>query len=319
MSAQQIAVLGAGKLAQAMLALLARGENRVRLWARRPRAAQALAAQHEGVHVFDDVAEACRDAAVVAFAVPAAALSEVAAAYGPQATGDQVVLHACRGFAPGCLLPHQALRRECCVRKIGVLGGPLYIEDLAPGRPLIAVLASRFPEVFELGAEISTGTPLRLHASYDLIGVEVAGAISNVANLAAGIALGLGLGDTAAGVVLAQGLAAATHLGVALGAKATTFAGLAGVGDLIPRPVTSTRRHRELGIALGRGTNAGELLAQGASALEGVLTAKEARAMARRRGMHLPLIEAVFGVLYAQADAHAAIEDVLRHDLELGA
>jgi len=304
-----VTILGGGTIAGAVCALLDRAGARVRLWARDP--AQRERAKVLGALVHDDVAGALAGSRFVFFAVPGWALPEVAERYGPHARGDHVVVHAARGVAPGFVLPHQAIRAHACVRKIGALGGPLYLEDLGEGRPLVAMLASRYDETFDVVRALVGGSPVRLHTTHDVVGVEVAGAISNVSALAAGLAEGLGLSETDQGVLLTRGLAEASRLGRALGAEAATFSGLAGVGDLIPRRVASTLRHR----------GAGKALAQSGAAAprdhEGVVTAREARATAEHLRLDLPLVDAVARIVDGRAQPREALERVLALDLEL--
>jgi glycerol-3-phosphate dehydrogenase (NAD(P)+) len=251
--------------------------------------------------------------------VPAFAFDAVAEAYAPYALGDHIVLHAARGVGEGFVLPHQAIRHHTCARKIGALGGPLYFDDLEKRRPLFVALGARFPEVSRRVKALTDKTPVRLHPGPDLLGIEIAGAISNVSHLAAGMADGLELGQTARGVILCQGLAEATLLGTALGAEASTFAGLAGVGDLIPREVSSTARHDEVGKCMASGDSLEDAMASVEGHVEGVLTAREARAKGKALGLELPLINAVADILDGEADPALRLDEVLDLDLSLGA
>ena len=144
-----------------------------------------------------------------------------------------MALHACRGVETGFVLPSEVIRAETCLKKIGALGGPLYLDDAAHGRPPVAAVGARFDEVFRMVRALTTDTRVRAHTTHDLIGVELCGAISNVAQIAAGLAEGAGLGETDQGMLLVRGLAEAALLGVAQGAEPATFLGIAGVGDLI--------------------------------------------------------------------------------------
>ena len=157
---------------------------------------------------------------------------------------------------------------------------------------------------------------MRIHSTRDVVGVEVCGAVSNVSQIAAGLADGLGLGETDQGILLTRGLVEAARIGTALGAERSTFSGLAGVGDLIPRPVTSTRRHRALGVEISEGRDAASATEQ-YSELEGLRTVRAARALGKRLDLSLPLIDAVDDVLYAGKPAGPALERVLSLDLEI--
>jgi glycerol-3-phosphate dehydrogenase (NAD(P)+) len=308
----RVAILGGGNLAGAVAALLSKAEHDVVVWARNDKARNQLA-QALRVKAAESAQEACRDAAVVVFAVPTHALRDVARMAGDVARGDQIALHACRGVTDDFTLPHQVIREETCIKKIGAIGGPLYLDDAARGRPLAAVIASRFDEVPAALKTMTRNTRVRIHATHDVIGVELCGAISNVSQIAAGLAEGAGLGETDQGILLMRGLIEAQKIGQALGAERTTFMGLAGVGDLIPRAVTSTRRNRQLGreLAEGKPPSHGDL--------EGPRTAREARALAERMGLSLPLVQAVDDVITNNAPVVPALERVLSLDLDLGA
>lgn len=306
------ALIGAGRMARAVARILAVARVETRVWSRDPKRAEALAAEVPSLRVMSSIADATEGAETIFLAVPASALSSVAEQYGESAKGDHVVIHAVRGVGPGFVLPHQMIRAKTCVRKIGVLGGPLQSPELDGKRPLAAILASRFSETIRALQSLTAKTPIIIHGSRDVIGVEIAGALSNVSAIAAGMSDALELGETARGLLLTRGLAEARKLGVAYGADPATFAGLAGVGDLIPRPVSSTDRHRALGGKLAKGTGLEASLAGIAGEVEGIVTAREAVRAAVRLGLDLPLMRAVENVLDERVPARAALDELLR-------
>ncbi|MBI2373139.1 MAG: NAD(P)-binding domain-containing protein [Deltaproteobacteria bacterium] len=311
-----VGIVGAGRLAEVIASLLARGPARVRLWARKPEAAESLASRVAGTVAHRDPAEVLGPASLVILAVPAGALSEASDVLGPFARGDQVVLHACRGVSPGFVLPHQSIRAKTCVRKIAALGGPLHARELHLGRPLAAVVASRYSEASELVAKLVKGSIVRVHPSRDLVGVEIAGAFSNVGAIAQGISEGLELGETSRGVLALRGLAEAQRIGALFGADPATFGGLAGVGDLVPRRTSSADRHLMLGRRLAKGMALAEAL-EGVdpTSVEGIGTALEARALTESRGARAPLVSAVAAVLGGK-DPRGVMDDLLSQDLE---
>lgn len=318
MSAKHVAILGGGVLGQSVARVLALGGGEVRLWARSEEARIKLKEEIPHAKLTETIGDACQDAGLIFFAVPAPTLAEVVAIYGDVAQGDHIVLHACRGMAEGGELPHQVFRRLTCVRKIGVLGGPLYITELAAGLPLAVVVASRYQETIDRVRAVSEGTPVRVHGSADVTGVEVAGAISNVSALAVGMAERLSLGDTARGILLTHGLSEAARLGAALGGSPATFAGLAGVGDLIPRRVTSTNRHYEVGHRLAEKSSLSQALEGIQGCVEGLVTAREAVRIGKRLGVDLPLVSAVDAVIRGEKPAFDALQEVLRLDFDPG-
>lgn len=307
-----VAVLGAGKLSAALVPLLSKAGHQVRLWSRQP---HASAARNAGggidVSTHDTIAAACCDVDAVCFAVPVSALAEVARQVGDVVRGDEIALHACRGVtsahhAGACLLPHQVLRAHTCLKMIVALGGALDVSDAASGRPLVAVAASRFDEALRTLGELVANTSVRLHATHDVIGVELAGAISHVATVAAGIAWGLGFGDTDQGILMTRGVGEAQRLGLLLGADAATFRGLAGLGDLIPRSVASTQRQRAFGHAIAMTGRVGPI-----GDLEGPTSALLLSKLAQRLRVELPLVNAVSAIVHDGADAKQRLLEVL--------
>jgi glycerol-3-phosphate dehydrogenase (NAD(P)+) len=316
--ARRVAVLGGGRMGEAVGTILAMAGAAVTVWEINDERRQALARARPMLKVAAEIGPAIEGAGTVFFAVPGPAFVDVARAYAPFARGDHVVLHGARGVCDGFQLPHQIVKSETCAKKIGVLGGPLYFADAEHKRPLFVVIASRFDEVVARTRALVHGTPIRLHPARDVVGVEVAGAISNVTAIATGIADGLSMGETARGVLAARGLSEATRLGLALGAELSTFGGLAGVGDLIPRKVSSTERHNDLGRRVASGENPEEVVRAMAGAVEGVMTAREARKKARAIGLDLPLIEGIVRILDEGASAYEVLDRVLSLDLSLG-
>lgn len=307
----RVAILGGGKLAHAALGLLARaGVVDVSVAVRSAAAAARLSAAGARVQKASDAVAA---ADVVIIAVPAPAVAEVVDVVGAVARGDQVVLHASRGVGPGAVLPSEMIKRATCWKKIAVLGGPLYVDDAAAGRALQAAIGCRFDEGVRVVRAL-VGDGMRLSPTRDVIGVEVAGAVSNVGHLAAGLAAGAGFGDTDQSLLHVRALLEAARYGVAHGAERATFNGLAGIGDLIPRHVTSTRLHREAGQALARGDHDDET-----AGLEGVVTAVELAAAARKLGIALPLTQAVAAIFEHGASAKDELTRVLALDLGLQA
>ena len=291
----------------------------VQVWARDKAQRKNYTSKVPGTLVTDNLEEACAGARFIVFAVPADAVVEVAGLYGDVARGDHVVVHGVRGFGPEGELAHQAIRNQTRVRLVAALGGPLYFDDMASGRPIVAVVASRFREAHQAVADVTAKTPARVHRSDDIVGVEVAGAISNVTHLAVGMSQAFELGETARGILLTHGFADAERLGIALGGSPATFSGLAGVGDLIPRPVRSTERHQRLGAVLAKGGDLVKAQKALGGCVEGITSARAASRLAGRLKLKLPLVEAVASILDDGADPLATLEDVLSRDILIGA
>lgn len=313
----KITLVGGGRLSRAIAKILEPRPVEVHIYARSPEDRTSLQKEFSQVTINDNFEAAVHQASVVFLAVPADQLLEVSERYGDWATGDQIVMTAVRGVGPRFELPHEMIRAKTCVRKIGILGGPIYATELETNRQINAVLASRFPECIETIRHITAGTTIAIHASRDIVGVSIAGAISNVSSIAAGMSDALDFGDTARGVLMAHGLVDAKKLGVALGGLESTFGGLTGVGELIPRNVHTMDRHVEVGKKLAQGHTVEAALAEVGGHVEGVTTAREAVAKAQTLDLKLPLVEAVARVITEDISAQEALEAVLHLRLDL--
>ena len=314
-----VTILGGGRLAFGALGMLSPGRKQgrftVRAWARADEGRKLLA--DGGADVVENAADSVRDANLVIMAVPAPSLCDVVDACADGTSGDQVVLHASRGVGHDGRLPHQIIRSRSAVKKVAVLGGPLYLDDVREGRHLNAALAARYDEALDLVQSIVAGAPLRITTTHDIIGVELCGVLSNIAHLATGLAAGVGLSETDQGLLTVRALLEASRLGRSAGADRATFSGLAGVGDLIPRRVSSQRRHRDLGAAWGKaGGDVDEATRQQIDQLEGVVSA---RSLESRFGLTLPLVDALRRILDQDEPALEVLREVLELDLGLTA
>ncbi|MCP4499357.1 MAG: NAD(P)-binding domain-containing protein [Deltaproteobacteria bacterium] len=313
-----ICIIGAGSFARAVGRVLTHTDHKVRMWARSTKAQAHLKKEIKGAEIFSDLGEAVSRARMVVFGVNIAGLAECAEAAAPFLRGDQVLLHGIRGVAEGFMLPHEVICTKTSARKIAVFGGPLYFDELKKGKPMIAQVASRFDEAVREVKDVVKGTPVKVHASKDVVGVELCGVFSNITHLATGLSQAVDLGETARGVLSTHGLSEAQILGVHLGANLATFSGLAGIADLIPRPIKATARHHKVAKGIVEGKSLEELLKKVDGSVEGVSAVKEAAEIARRHHLHLPLVFAVDAIMHHGKDPREELEAVLQMDLHLG-
>jgi glycerol-3-phosphate dehydrogenase (NAD(P)+) len=196
-------------------------------------------------------------------------------------------------------------------RGLAVLSGPTIADELARKLPATACVAAEEEALARSIQQTFTCPWLRVYTNTDVVGVELAGAMKNVIAIAAGIIDGVGAGDNAKAALLARGLAEITRLGVAMGAREQTFAGLTGLGDLVTTCISPTGRNRSFGERIGRGQMLAE--AQGAtqSVVEGISTCQSVAALARRYGVEMPITLAVYEVLFEGKPVKAAIEDLM--------
>jgi glycerol-3-phosphate dehydrogenase (NAD(P)+) len=303
---EAVAVIGAGAWGTALAVRLAEGGARVRLWARDPALAEAMAVAREnrarlpgvalppGVLPTAHLAEAVDRARVVLLAVPVAPLRGLARLLAGCWPGAVPALVCAKGFeAAGHALPHEVLAACLPGVPLGVLTGPNFAAEVAAGLPAAAVLA---------GAQAPLSMPrLRLYASDDMVGAAVGGALKNVIAIAAGVVIGAGLGENARAAIITRGLAETARLAVALGGRAETVSGLSGMGDLVLTCTGAKSRNYSLGVALGQGRALGSILAGRTMATEGVGTAPAAVARARMAGVELPVSAAVAALLAGEA------------------
>lgn len=320
-----IAVLGAGAWGTAIAVHLA-ARHEVRLWARD--AAQVALLQSTrvnsrylpsvtlpaGLSVTADFKAALGDTTLILAGVTTAGLRETLRRLKSVGSGVPVVW-LCKGFErEHALLPHQVCAAELPQATCGVLSGPSFAEEVARGQPTALTLASADSAFAADTARALHGGSLRVYSSTDVVGVEVAGAVKNVMAIATGICDGLKLGLNARAALMTRGLAEITRLGVALGGRAETFMGLAGVGDLILTCTGDLSRNRRVGLKLAEGKPLADILGELGHVAEGVYTAREVARLAQQRGIDMPITEAVCRVLDAPHSAAQVARALLERD-----
>lgn len=316
-----IAVVGAGAWGTAMAAAAAR-RHPVWLWARS--AAQIDEMQRtrrnsaylpgvtlpETLHLTHEWG-AWPEAALWVIATPVAALREILARLpaGAQA------LWLCKGLeAETGLMPHEIAATVAPAARVGVLSGPSFAQEVAAGQPTALVAASRDAALADAAVAAFHDRALRVYTSDDLIGVEVGGAVKNVLAVATGVADGLGLGANARAALITRGLAEIARLGVALGGRAETFMGLAGLGDLVLTATGDLSRNRRVGLMLAQGLPLPDILAQLGHVAEGVRCAPAVVARAQRLGIEMPLCEGVLALLQGRITAEAGVRALLARE-----
>lgn len=328
-----ITVLGAGAWGTA-LALSFAQRHRVRLWTWREDHAAAMRATRENARYlpgcrFPDTLEvtggfaaALADAELALIATPIAGLRDTVA-HLRQIRPALSFIWVCKGLEAGSgMLPHQvvasvhpeALGNAAGGPRCGALSGPSFALEVARNQPTAVTLASTDSLFAERTAAALNGPRLRIYANDDLIGVEVGGAVKNVIAIATGICDGLGLGLNARAALMTRGLAEITRFGIALGARAETFMGLSGLGDLILTCTGDLSRNRRLGLALAAGEPLEKIQRQLGQVAEGVHTAQEVARRADRLGVEMPITATVCDVLAGRISAAAAVERLMNRD-----
>jgi glycerol-3-phosphate dehydrogenase (NAD(P)+) len=199
---------------------------------------------------------------------------------------------------------------------VAVLSGPSFALEVFQRQPTAVVAAATDHAVAQRAQRVFSTSYFRVYSHTDVIGVELAGALKNVIALAAGILEGLGLGFNPRAALITRGLAEITRLGVTLGAQPMTFAGLAGMGDLILTATGALSRNRTLGVALGQGKTLEQALAGKAAVVEGVNTTRTAVALGERHGVELPIAREVANILFQNKPPRQAISDLMERELK---
>lgn len=322
--APRLAVVGAGAWGTALAVHLARAGHHPRLWVFEEELLALLRATRENawylpgvvlpeaVEPVGELGEAVAGADVVVVAVPSHVFREVVGRLAPCLGPRTMMVSATKGLEEAThRRMSEILEALLATHPAAVLSGPTFALEVARGQPAAAVIAAREPGLAR-ALQVVLGTrAFRLYTQDDLVGVELGGALKNVVAVAAGIADGLRLGDSARAALLTRGLAEMTRLGVALGARAATFAGLAGLGDLVLTCTGDLSRNRRLGLALAQGMSLAAWQATTRAVAEGVRTARAAVALAGACGVAAPIAREVAAVLFEGKSPRAALEALL--------
>lgn len=312
-----VSVIGAGSWGTAVAAIAADNGVSVSLWCRRSEVADAINSSHHndpylpGIELPANLSattelHSVRGARLVVVGVPSHAFRDVFREAAPSLEPEVVVLSLSKGVEQGSLKRMTEVIREEApeidARRVGVLTGPNLAREIAARQPAASVVALADEELARAAQETFMTRYFRVYTNPDVVGCEVAGASKNVMALAAGIADGLRLGDNAKAALITRGLAELTRLGVALGGRPLTFAGLAGIGDLVATCMSEQSRNRHVGEELGRGRQLSEITAEMNMVAEGVKSTRAIVDLARAAGVEMPIAEHVAKVLYEGAD-----------------
>src|SRR5207302_595558 len=323
----KVAVVGGGAWGTALADMLTRkGElAAVTLWAREPEVVESVNREHVNTMFLPgaplaptlaaqgDVGAAVQDADVVVSAGPSHAVREVMTRAGGRLVRGALVVSVSKGLEPERLSTPSCVLAEVLPKgtPVAVLSGPSFAQEVYARQPTAVVAAARDHAVAQRVQHVFSTGYFRVYSATDVIGVELAGALKNVIALAAGILEGLGLGHNTRAALITRGLAEITRLGVALGAEPATFAGLAGMGDLILTATGPLSRNHQLGVELGEGKRLEDALAGRAAVVEGVNTARSAVTLAERHGVELPIAREVADVLFNRKSPSQAVADLM--------
>jgi glycerol-3-phosphate dehydrogenase (NAD(P)+) len=322
------AVIGAGAWGTALADLLASNGNETIIWAHEPDVAQAIEECHENrrflagqalapaLHATTDHGVALDGAELVVYATPSQHLRHIARHGADHVSRSAILAVASKGVEHGTLaLMTDVVATEVKARAVVGISGPSFANEVVARHPTAIVAASPDAGAALAVQEVFASPTFRVYTNDDVIGVELGGALKNVMAIATGIVEGVGLGYNSRAALITRGLHEMTRLGVALGARASTFAGLAGVGDLVLTCTGAHSRNRQLGVEIGKGATLEEALRGKETVAEGVATTQSAMRLAERHDVDMPIVEMVHRILFDGHAARNAVPELMAREL----
>jgi len=325
-SSRRIAVLSAGSWGTAFSKVVADAGAEVMLWARRAELATTIQEQRvnpdylpglrlpESVHATSDVREALSGAELVVIAVPSQTLRDNLVSWQPHLPRDATFVSLMKGIELGTAKRMSEVIAEVAdlpARQVAVVTGPNLAHEIAQEQPSATVVACSDQDRAVLVQQACRTPYLRPYTNPDVVGCELGGAIKNVIALAVGIAGGMGFGDNTRASLITRGLAEMARLGVCLGAEPATFAGLAGLGDLVATCSSPLSRNRTFGERLGRGQTLAQVLEETKQIAEGVKTCRSVLDLGHRAGVDMPITAAVVQICHEGASAASIVRAMM--------
>jgi glycerol-3-phosphate dehydrogenase (NAD(P)+) len=324
----RIAVIGAGSWGTALANLLAGKGFEVTLWAYEQELVERLHATRvndlflpgialdERLTFTNDLAAAVTGRRVVVLVSPSQVMRQVVGRLRPVLSPECLLVSAAKGIENDTLLLMSEVLAEvlgsAITSRCAYLSGPSFAREVAIGLPTAVAVAALDAEVARTVQELFRTDYFRVYTNADVVGVELGGALKNVIALAAGVSDGLGFGYNARAALINRGLVEMARLGAAKGAEAETFAGLAGMGDLILTCTGDLSRNRSVGIELGRGRKLAEILGGMRMVAEGVKTTLSAWQLAQQLGVAMPITEQMYRILYEEKDPRQAVSELMQ-------
>jgi glycerol-3-phosphate dehydrogenase (NAD(P)+) len=329
--AESVAVVGAGAWGTSLACTLADRYRQVMLWVYEADLADEMLRTRENAAYLPGISlppavvptsaldRALAGQTLVIFVVPSHVFRRVTEEAHAHLGADAVAVSATKGIETETLCTMSQIMRQTLpsvqLANLAVLSGPSFAREVAERRPTAVVAAAQDSQVARTVQESVSGGPLRVYAGTDPLGVELGGAVKNVIAIAAGIVDGLDLGTNARAALVTRGLAETTRLGVAMGARAATFAGLAGMGDLVLTCTGDLSRNRTLGKRLAGGSSLADVLGGSRAVAEGVNACRSVVRLAERFGVEMPICRAVHRVLFEGQEPREAVVGLMTREL----
>ncbi len=321
-------IVGAGAWGTALADLVARNGHTTVLWARETDVVADVNAHHTNTRFLkgvtlaptltatDDLVAAVADASTITFVAPSHVLRTVIRSAAHAVREDAILIVATKGIERETFaLMTDIVAEELPGRPVVALSGPSFAAEVAMRQPTAVVAASREEAAALRTQQLFSSPEFRVYTQRDVVGVELGGALKNVMAVATGVLDGLGLGFNPRAALITRGLAEMTRLGVALGAEPLTFAGLAGIGDLVLTCTGSLSRNRTVGVEIGQGRPIEEVLHARETIAEGVITTQSAHALAMSRGVEMPIVRTMHRILFEAMPPRDAIAELMARAL----
>ena len=320
----KISVLGAGTWGTALTILLAENKHQVTLWSKLPREIEELESNRtkiknlpgavlpDSVKLTSDLNEALKEPELIVMAVASVYVRETAKSIASKIPSGMIIVNVAKGVEEATLKTlTEVIEDEIPQAEVAVLSGPSHAEEVSRKIPTTIVAGAKKKEVADKIQDAFMTEFFRVYTSPDVIGIELGGSLKNVIALAAGVLDGMGLGDNTKAALMTRGIAEISRLGVAMGGKYETFAGLSGMGDLMVNCTSKHSRNRNAGFLIGQGKTAKEAMQEVNQVVEGVLSARAAYKLGEKFQVELPIVEQVNKVLFEEKPVEEAIYELL--------
>ena len=327
MSMERVGVIGAGSWGTALAVVLAKNGHQVTLWSIIEDEITMLKEKHEhvdklpGVKLPDsmefttDLEQAVRTSDMLVLAVPSIFTRSTAKSMAPFVKDGQIIVCVAKGIEETTLMTiSDIVEQEIPNADVAIMCGPSHAEEVGVGLPTTVVAGARTKATAEKVQDVFMDEVFRVYTSPDVLGMELGGSLKNVIALAAGVADGLGFGDNTKAALITRGIAEISRLAIAMGAKAETLAGLTGIGDLIVTCASKHSRNRKAGMLIGQGYTMEEATKEVKMVVEGIYSAKAARALAQKYEVDMPIIDIVNQVLFENMSAKEAVVELMERE-----
>lgn len=321
---EKICVLGAGSWGTALALVVAKKGYNVSMWTLNEEQCEKINQTREnvdylpGVNIPENISvttkleQAVVNSDVIVLAVPSQAIRSICKQIRPFVKENQILVDVAKGLEKGTgLRLSQVCESELPECKYVVLSGPSHAEEVSRDIPTTVVVASEDLKASEKVQDIFMSPKFRVYTNPDVVGVELGGALKNIIAFGAGICDGLGYGDNAKAALMTRGIREISRLGVALGAKTSTFSGLSGIGDLIVTCTSMHSRNRRAGILIGQGKSLDETLKEVKMVVEGITATEVAYEVSKELNIEMPITNAIYSVLHNGSDTDKVVEELM--------